>query len=228
VRRVRVSLVSAIVVAVGSLACAGVASANPISLPTITKQLAKEPAVHAADAKYLNPPAPPCPESGQLPSPFSNCGLPETPATSLPFMGNLAYWGGHVQVHPKEYLAFWGWGEPGAFPGRKCSSEAITEGSLSATLACDPDGAGKYMADFEQQMGGTGWANVSTQYYQSSSSGNQYISNDHRSRSTVRSATSRATPVRRSPSSRCGATRRTQAPGTAPAPAPTRRSHRGS
>lgn len=177
--RVRMSLLGGVLTGVAFLCCAGLASANPIFLPTISKQLAKEPAVHAADARYLNPPAPPCPESGQLPSPFSNCGLPETPATSLPYMGNMSYWGGPVQVHPKEYLVFWGWGESGAFPGQTCASENITEGSLTATLACDPDGAGQYMANFVQQMGGTNWAGVSTQYYDTDSSGNRtYVSND--------------------------------------------------
>jgi serine protease len=160
-----------------ALGCAGMSSAKPIVMPTIAKRLAQEPAIQAVD-QALTPPAPPCPESGYLPAPFSNCGLPETPATSLPFMGNMAYWGGPVQVHPKEYIVYWGWGEPGAFPGQACASESITEGSISATLACDPDGAGKYMADFVHQMGGTGWAGVSTQYYQSTSSGKQYISND--------------------------------------------------
>jgi hypothetical protein len=178
VRRIRVSLVSAAVV-VAALVGAGAASASPILLPTTAKQLQKEAAIHAADAQYLNPPAPPCPESGQLPPPFSNCGAPETPATSLPYMGNMAYWGGHVQTDPKEYLVLWGWGESGAFPGQTCSPETISEpGVSSATLACDPDGAGKYMADFLSQVGGTGWANVSTQYYQTDSSGNQqYITN---------------------------------------------------
>ncbi|MGH2881647.1 MAG: hypothetical protein ACRDPA_02915, partial [Solirubrobacteraceae bacterium] len=104
----------------------------------------------------------------------SNCGLPEAPATTLPYPGNMAYYGGHVQVTPKEYLVLWGWGEKGAFPASQtCSSEAITEGSFTATLACDPDGAGKYMADFVQQLGGTQWAGEQTQYYQTDSSGAQ-------------------------------------------------------
>ncbi len=94
-------------------------------------------------------------------------------------MGNMAYYGGHVQVTPKEYLVYWGWGQSGAWPnGTTCSSETITEGSLSGTLACDPDGAGKYMADFVQQMGGTNWAGVQTQYFQTDSSGaQQHITN---------------------------------------------------
>src|SRR5690349_12275248 len=107
-RRVRTTTLS--VALAGLLGCAVVASAHPIVLPTIAKRLQQEAAIHAAD-QPLTPPAPPCPESGHLPSPFSNCGLPETPATSLPYMGNMAYWGGPVQVHPKEYIVYWGWGE---------------------------------------------------------------------------------------------------------------------
>jgi serine protease len=91
----------------------------------------------------------------------------------------MSYYGGHVQVHPKEYLVYWGWGQSGAWPaGTNCSAETIAEGSLSATLACDPDGAGKYMADFLQQIGGTPWANVSTQYYQTSAGQKTHIAND--------------------------------------------------
>ena len=45
-------------------------------------------------------------------------------------------------------------------------------------MQCDPDGAGKYMADFVNQMGGTQWAGVQTQYYQTDSSGaKQFITN---------------------------------------------------
>jgi serine protease len=176
VGRVRLCLLAGALI--GCLSFAAAAAANPILMPTTSKRLQQEAAIHTAD-QSLTPPAPPCPESGFLPSPFSNCGLPETPATSLPFMGNMAYWGGPVQVHPKDYLVFWGWGEHGAFPGQTCAPENLTEGSITATLACDPDGAGKYMADFVQQMGGTAWANVSTQYYQTDSSGNrQFVSND--------------------------------------------------
>ena len=53
------------------------------------------------------------------PSPFSNCGLPEFPATTLPYPGNMAYWGGHVQVEPHVYVVYWGWGEKGAFPANE-------------------------------------------------------------------------------------------------------------
>ena len=160
-----------------------VASAKPILMPTVSKEAATQRAIwqqHVfAPTGSLQPPAPPCPENGMLPSPFSNCGLPEFPATTLPFPGNMAYWGGHVQTSPKIYLVYWGWGEHGAFPASQtCKSEALTEGSLSATLGCDPDGAGKYMADWVSQLGGTGWAGVQTQYYQTNAAGKQlFITN---------------------------------------------------
>ena len=91
----------------------------------------------------------------------------------------MAYWGGHVQVNPKIYIVYWGWGQPGAFPaGQGCQSETLTEGSSAATLACDPDGAGKRMADFVHQLGGTQWAGTQTQYYQQGPSGQkQFITN---------------------------------------------------
>ncbi len=163
---------------VGALA----ASAKPILMPTLTKEIGHQRQIWSqhvfAPVGSLTPPAPPCPENGLLPAPFSNCGLPEFPATTLPYPGNMSYWGGHVQTSPKEYIVYWGWGEQGAFPNQSCSSETFSEGSISATLACDPDGAGKYMADFVRQLGGTPWAGTTTQYYQSGSSGTkQYISN---------------------------------------------------
>jgi hypothetical protein len=162
---------------------AAAASAKPILMPTISKEIAAQKAIwqqHVfAPAGSLQPPAPPCPENGMLPSPLSNCGLPEFPATTLPFPGNMAYWGGHVQTAPKIFLVFWGWGEKGAFPaGQACKREALIEGSVKATLGCDPDGAGKYMADWVSQLGGTQWAGVQTQYYQTNSAGkNQFITN---------------------------------------------------
>jgi serine protease len=154
------------------LAFASPATANPIYLPNIPKEIQHDQAVGA-----IVPPAPPCPQNvvGASCTP-----VPETPALGIPFPGNMTYYGGHVQVHPKEYLVYWGWGQTGAWPaGTTCTSERITEGKLKATLPCDPDGAGKYMADFLQQVGGTHWAGVSSQYYQTDSSGNQTsISND--------------------------------------------------
>ncbi|HJS93969.1 MAG TPA: hypothetical protein VJ741_06875 [Solirubrobacteraceae bacterium] len=161
------------------LGCGAVAaSAKPILMLNMKREAQAQRAIwkqHVfAPVGSLQPPAPPCPETGTLPSPFSNCGLPEFPATTLPVPGNMAYYGGHVQTTPKEYLVFWGWGESGAFPASQtCTPENLTEGGFTATLACDPDGAGKYMADFVQQMGGTDWAGVQDQYYQTDSSGAQ-------------------------------------------------------
>src|SRR3954454_11275867 len=48
----------------------------------------------------------------------------------VPDLGNMAYFGGHVQVTPKIYLVFWGWGQTGAF-------DHTTVGYPSY----DPDGA---------------------------------------------------------------------------------------
>jgi hypothetical protein len=170
-----------------ALSCALTASANPILMPTLTKEIQAQHQIWSqhvfAPTGSLQPPAPPCPESGTLPSPFSNCGLPEFPATTLPVPGNMAYWGGHVQVTPKVYVVYWGWGEKGAFPASKpCHATAIREGTTTATLACDPDGAGKRMADWVYQMGGTQWAGTQTQYYQSvtdpaGQTYNQYFTN---------------------------------------------------
>ncbi|HEV3053955.1 MAG TPA: hypothetical protein VGX45_04815, partial [Solirubrobacteraceae bacterium] len=185
------SAVAVLTVAV-AVAFSASAAAHPILMPTLLREASGQHAAAVAQlgaSKSLTLPAPPCPENGLLypppiqlpgvPYPLGNCGLAELPTTTLPWLGNMSYFGGHVQVHPKEYLVYWGWGEQGAFPHATCASEPIREGSIKATLACDPDGAGKYMADFVAQMGGTKWANVSTQYYQSGSNGQrQFISND--------------------------------------------------
>ena len=147
------------------------ASAKPILFPTLPSEVQQQQQIwqqHVfAPVGKLQPPAPPCPETGKLPAPFSNCGLPEFPATTLPDPGNMAYWGGHVQAKPHVYLVYWGWGQKGAFPAtRPCRAEQIVEGATTATLKCDPDGAGKYMADYVYQLGGTQWAGTQTQYYQ--------------------------------------------------------------
>jgi serine protease len=79
----------------------------------------------------------------------------------------MAYWGGKVQTTPHVYLVYFGWGQSGAFPASSpCAPETLDENGLTATLPCDPAGAGKRMADFVSQLGGTGWAGVQTQYYQ--------------------------------------------------------------
>jgi hypothetical protein len=121
------------------------ASAKPILMRTLTNEIQHQRQIWSqhvfAPAGSLQPPAPPCPENGMLPSPFSNCGLPEFPATTLPDPGNMSYYGGHVQTNPHVYIVYWGWGEPGAFPASQaCSAENITEGTITATLQCDPLG----------------------------------------------------------------------------------------
>src|SRR5579859_1830967 len=183
IRRVKVAGV-ALALALCGLVAGGApaASATPILMPTLAKELQTQWAIwdqHVfAPVGALQPPAPPCPENGMLPAPFSNCGLPEFPATTLPYPGNMAYWGGHVQVKPRLYLVLWGWGEPGAFPaGQTCASETIVEGTKKATLKCDPDGAGKRMADFVYQLGGTQWAGEQTQYYETQSGKTLHVQN---------------------------------------------------
>jgi len=144
---------------------------HPMFLWTIANQW-----THPAQPQAVNPPAPPCPESGQLPSPFSNCGLPEFPAVGEPYPGNMAYWGGHVQVHPKIYLVYWGWGVKHAFKSG-CRSEHLAEGRVTATLKCDPQHVGKLMADFVSQLGGTHWAGLQTQYYETVGGKQVHITN---------------------------------------------------
>jgi hypothetical protein len=162
---------------------AGPALANPILLPTLTKQYDTQTQYFRAhEPASLTPPAVPCPENGDLPStPVTGpCGVTELPATRLPLMGNMAYYGGAIDVHPRVYIVYWGWGEKGAWPSTdKCAAESITEGTLTADLPCDPNGSGKYFANFVYQMSDTQWAGVSDQYYQtvpvSGGTTNQYV-----------------------------------------------------
>jgi hypothetical protein len=180
-----------------ALALSATASATPITMPTYAHELALKKAAAAAGVTF---PGPPCPENGIANSvigqvsgaagvanpglPIGSCGVAQPVATTLPWPGPMAYYGGHVQTHPREYLVLWGWGDAGAFPGRYCQSETFSEPladgtTASPTVGCDPDGAAKYMADFLAQMGGTQWAGVSTQYYQTNSDGSQTpVSND--------------------------------------------------
>jgi hypothetical protein len=111
----------AALVAGGLGAGASTASAKPVLMPTLQKEIQMQQQIwkqHTfAPQGALQPPAPPCPENGMLPSPLSSCGVPEAPATTLPYPGNMAYWGGHVQTSPHVYVVYWGWGEKGV-PGR--------------------------------------------------------------------------------------------------------------
>jgi len=81
-------------------------------------------------------------------------------AAGQPMPVNMAYFGGGVEVNPKIYLVFWGWGEPGAF-----------DHTALGHPATDPDGAGALMQRFVAAIGGTSWGNISTQYYQSNYNG---------------------------------------------------------
>jgi len=87
-------------------------------------------------------------------------------AAGVPAPVNMAYFGGHVQMTPKIYLVFWGWGQSGAF-------NHTTPGMPTY----DPDGAAARMTNFVSAMGGTAWAGVSTQYYETVNGQNVYIQN---------------------------------------------------
>jgi len=95
------------------------------------------------------------------------CCLPGSPfAPGVPVPPNMGYYGGHVQVTPKIYLVFWGWGQAGAF-------DHTTPGAPTY----DPDGAAQRMTNFVKAMGGTDWAGVQTQYYETVNGQNVNIQN---------------------------------------------------
>src|SRR5256714_264741 len=83
------------------------------------------------------------------------CSPVGPPVAGEPAPVNMAYFGGHIQVQPKIYLVFWGWGQPGAF-------DHTTPGMPTN----DPDGAAARMTAFVKAMGGTAWAGSQTQYYE--------------------------------------------------------------
>src|SRR5260221_5334706 len=88
------------------------------------------------------------------------------PLAGQPAPVNMAYFGGHIQVTPKIYLVFWGWGQPGAF-------DHTTPGAPTY----DPDGAAARMTNFVKAMGGTKWAGVSTQFYETDNGQDVFIQN---------------------------------------------------
>src|SRR5437588_4600284 len=81
-------------------------------------------------------------------------------AAGQPMPVNMAYFGGHVQVTPKIYLVYWGWGQAGAFDHMNLGQPAT-----------DPDGVGALMKNFIAALGGTKWGNIQTQYYQNNYNG---------------------------------------------------------
>lgn len=163
-------------------------TSGPIKLLPLRAELAKHNAQAAqATSEGIVPPPSPCPQNGLIPqvavqglSVIPNCGIPELPiAAGEPYPGTMSYYGGHIQAQPHEYLVLWGWGVRGAFGKSACKSETFSVATISGiqkvTLTCDPDGAGKYMAEFVSGIGGTEWANVQDQYYETSTAGKTFI-----------------------------------------------------
>jgi serine protease len=165
---------------VATCAFATAASAKPIVMRTLGQTVRQQ---RAQRAGSLTPPAPPCPTYGTPIYSDGQCTpVPEAVATTLPYPGNMAYYGGHVQTDPRVYVVYWGWGQPDAWKGwdaaANCAPSTFTETrpdgtTFGTTLPCDADGAGKRMADWVNQLGGTDWAGTQTQYYQQDASGNQ-------------------------------------------------------
>jgi hypothetical protein len=102
--------------------------------------------------------------SPELRPPPVCCSPVGPPAAGEP--ANMAYFGGPVQVTPKVYLVFWGWGQPGAF-----------DHTTPGMPANDPDGAAALMTHFIGAVGGTAWAGVSTQYYETVNGVNVHVQN---------------------------------------------------
>jgi serine protease len=84
----------------------------------------------------------------------------------VPTPVNMAYFGGHVQVQPRIYLVYWGWGQAGSF-----------DHTTAGMPASDPDGAAALMTAFVKALGGTEWAGSQTQYYQDVGGWKQHIDN---------------------------------------------------
>lgn len=114
--------------------------------------------IYMPDAQHVGSPA--------LQPPPVCCVPVAPPPAGAPAPVNMAYFGGHVQVTPKIYLVFWGWGQPGAF-----------DHTTPGMPANDPDGAAARMTAFVKAMGGTAWAGVSTQYYETVNGQNISIQN---------------------------------------------------
>src|SRR5256714_3967318 len=94
--------------------------------------------LYMPDARNMQTPA--------LQPPPICCSPVGPPVAGEPAPVNMAYFGGHIQVQPKIYLVFWGWGQPGAF-----------DHTTPGMPANDPDGAAARMTAFVKAMGGTPW-----------------------------------------------------------------------
>jgi hypothetical protein len=95
------------------------------------------------------------------------CCVPVAPPVAGgPAPVNVAYFGGHMQVVPKVYIVFWGWGQAGAF-----------DHTTPGMPANDPDGAAARMTAFIKAFGGTAWAGSQTQYYELDNGQQVHITN---------------------------------------------------
>ena len=162
----------------GQHAAADATAAVPYHQPAIMYTLGQTAAING-DTSVVKPAIQPPPVLACLPvtppSPVPGC-VPPAPPAGEPWPGNMAYFGGHVQVTPKIYLVFYGWGDQGAFNGT-CAARTAHD-----PVPCDPDGAGQRMLSFVRQLGGTAWAGTQTQYYETvkganGASVNKYITN---------------------------------------------------
>jgi hypothetical protein len=179
-----IRIVSLTAAASAALTFTSAAAAKPITLLPFKAEFAKHRSQYeqAKASHAVVPPPAPCPQNGLMPNPtvdgvgvVPNCGVPELPiAFGEPYPGTMSYYGGHVQTHPHEYIVFWGWGDKGAFK-KACQPERLIEGRIKATLRCDPGKAGKYMANFVYNIGGTQWAKVQDQYYERDPDGKHFI-----------------------------------------------------
>jgi hypothetical protein len=183
----RISLLIPGIALVGTMGIAGSGShataqsptaAVPYHQPVIMYTIGQTAAING-DTTAVRPSVNPPPVLACLPvtppSPIPGC-VPPAPPAGEPWPVNMAYFGGHVQVSPKIYLVFYGWGDKGAFTA-PCATRPKGD-----PVPCDPVGAGQRMLSFAQQLGGTQWAGVQTQYYQtltdpSGHTFNQYITN---------------------------------------------------
>ena len=100
--------------------------------------------LYMPDASHMTDPA--------LQPPPVCCVPVAPPVAGEPAPVNMAYFGGHIQVTPKIYLVFWGWGQAGAF-----------DHTTPGMPANDPDGAAARMTAFVKAIGETAWTGSQTQ-----------------------------------------------------------------
>src|SRR5436309_5334330 len=147
-KRILLAAVALVTLAATSLSLAGGAAAD-------TSAPAHHP-LYMPDARNMQNPV--------LQPPPICCSPVGPPLAGQPAPVNMAYFGGHIQVTPKIYLVFWGWGQAGAF-------DHTTPGMPTY----DPDGAAQRMTNFVKAMGGTDWAGVSTQHYETDNGQNGHL-----------------------------------------------------